>query len=385
MGLLLATVALVATVLQANAAVPSRDLAAAPKQPQTLYTSPSGAIDAFAQDGSLLAWFAPSAKGCNSVRLLSLANGAQVSLPDESPNARNVTCQWDVVPPVRLALAQADVLWTLRDSLSPLPFDYLLGAGSSDPRERRFQEIAHARGHGAGLWFGGLAGDSKLQQSKKKATLVYGVTAVVYVNEVACLSTQACAMKIDRANGGVYRIVGRKPPIRVPGTSSAIAVAVSGTSVAYIPTASVASNGHPLASPNLPVEVRDTRSGTLLASVVPTGTPLALALARDVLALLDKTKAGVRLTWYDATTGKPSGSVSVPSATNPELTASDQLIVFRVGRSIRAVNVATRRVTTLAEAASTPIGLSLEGTRLAWAENVGGRGRIRALFVGGRG
>jgi len=91
------------------------------------------------------------------------------------------------------------------------------------------------------------------------------------------------------------------------------------------------------------------------------------------------------VSWYDAATGKLSGSVAVPSATSPELTASDQLIVFRVGRSIRAANVATHHVTTLTEAAGTPIGLSLEGTRLAWAENVGGRGRIRALFVAGRG
>jgi len=51
MGLLLATVALVATALQSHAAAPLRDLAAAPKQPQTLYASPSGTIDAFAQDG----------------------------------------------------------------------------------------------------------------------------------------------------------------------------------------------------------------------------------------------------------------------------------------------------------------------------------------------
>ena len=144
MGLLLATVALVATALQSHAAAPSRDLAATPKQPQTLYASPSGTIDAFAQDGSLLAWFAPSAKGCNSVRLLSLTDGAQVSLPDESPTARNVTCQWTVVPPVRLALAQTDVLWTLRDSLSPLPFDYLLGAGyvlGAKAGRQRYEQI----------------------------------------------------------------------------------------------------------------------------------------------------------------------------------------------------------------------------------------------------
>jgi hypothetical protein len=32
-----------------------------------------------------------------------------------------------------------------------------------------------------------------------------------------------------------------------------------------------------------------------------------------------------------------------------------------------------------------PIGVSLAGSRLAWAENVNGHGRIRALYVNGRG
>jgi hypothetical protein len=380
MGLLLATVALVATVLQSNAAAPSRDLAAAPKRPQTLYTSPSGTIDAFAQDGSLLAWFAPSANGCNSVRLLSLANGAQVSLPDESPTARNVTCQWTVLPPVRLALPRPCPLDAPRQPLHPYRFDYLQRRLPTDGGiVSGVARPATARASGSGGWraIPGHALAKRRRWSRRDGRR--------YVDEVACLSTHACAMKIDRANGGVYRIVGRKPPIRVPGTSGALAVAVSGASVAYIPTASVANDGHPLASANLPVEVRDASSGTLLASVVPNGTPVALALAPDVLALLERTKAGMHVTWYDAATGKPTGSVPVPSATSPELTASDQLIVFRVGRSIRAANVVTHRVTTLTEAAATPIGLSLEGTRLAWAENVAGRGRIRALFVGGRG
>ncbi len=380
MGLLLATITLVASFLQPQAVAPSRHLAVTQKLPQTLYTSPSGTIDAFAQDGPLLAWFAPSTKGCNTLRLLSLANGAQVSLPDESPTSLNVTCQWDVAPPVRLALSGTNVLWTLRDKLSPLPFDYLLGAGVSDRRERRFLEIAHA-GHGAGLWFGGLAGDSKPDGT----SLVYGVTAVAYVDELACLSKGRCGMKISRLGGGVFRVVGRMQPIRVPGTTAAVAVAVAGTSIAYIPTASIGRAGKPEASANLPIEIRNADSGTLVASVVPKGTPLALALSPGVLATLEQTKLGRRLAWYDAATGEPSGSVPVPSATSPELSASDQLIVFRVGRSIRAAHVATHRVTTLAEAAATPIGLSLEGTRLAWAENVKGRGQIRALFVGGRG
>jgi hypothetical protein len=380
MGPLLAAIALVAAFLQPEPVASPRHLAVATRQPETLYARPNGKIDAFAQDGSLLAWFAPSSKGCNTVRLLSLGFAGGVSLPDESPEARNVTCQWDVVPPVGIALAGTNVLWTLRDRLSPIPFDYLLGAGSTDPRERRFQEIAHA-GHGAGLWLGGMAGDSK----PGVVSLVYGLTAVAYVDELACLSNKVCTMKISPNDGGVYRIVGRDPPIRVPGTNAAIAVAVSGTSVAYIPTGSVGPNGRPLASPGLPIDVRDVESGTLIESIVPKGTPLALALSPGVLAILERTTLGKQLEWYDSSTGELGGSVAVPAKTSSELTANDQLIVFRVGRSIRAAKVATGTVTTLTTAAATPIGLSLEGTRLAWAENVAGHGRIRALFVDGRG
>ncbi len=379
MGLLLATVALMASLLQSQAAAQPRRAADAQKTPQTLYSSPSGTIAAFAQDGQLLAWFAPSAKRCNSIHLLSLANAGLVVLPDERPSARNVTCQWDVAQPVHLALSGTSVLWTLRDKLSPLPFDYLLGASSVDPRERRFEEIAHA-GHGAGLWFGGIAGDSKIDGS----SLVYAVTAVAYHNELACLSKSSCEMRISDAGSGVFRVVGRQW-FKITGTSAAIDVAVSGSSVAYIRTASVGPNGEPHASASLPIEIRDSETGQPRAGIIPKGTPLAVALSPSVLATLERTKLGTRLAWYDAATGAPSGSVPVPAATAPELTASDQLVVFRVGRSIRAANVLTHRVLTLAHAAAIPVGLSLEGTRLAWAENIRGHGRIRALFVGGRG
>ncbi len=75
----------------------------------------------------------------------------------------------------------------------------------------------------------------------------------------------------------------------------------------------------------------------------------------------------------------------MPKGTSVELSTSDQLIVFRVGRSIRAVSVDSHGVRVLARAAAPPIGMSIEGSRVAWAENVKGRGRIRALFVNGRG
>jgi hypothetical protein len=98
--------------------------------------------------------------------------------------------------------------------------------------------------------------------------------------------------------------------------------------------------------------------------------------------LLVRGRAGTRIAWYDATRGRLLGSVAVPRATSPALSATDRFVVFRVGRSIRALDVAGGLVRRLGIAAAPPIGLSVEGSRVAWAENVHGRGRIRALGVG---
>ena len=205
-----------------------------PPRPQTLYQlPPHQQIAAFAQDGAYVAWLAPSSKGCNVVHVLSLANGGQIRLPDESANARNVTCRWEVVPPVRLALAeQADnVLWTLREP-APVPFDYVLGAGFTDPQERRFGEIAHGK-NGTGLWLGGVAGDGR--------TLVYAVSSVAYVDQVACLAGGSCRRKL--IGGGIHKIVGRDD-VLVPGTWATVAVAAFGNRIADVQAADVAERRH---------------------------------------------------------------------------------------------------------------------------------------------
>lgn len=384
MGILIATIALVASLVAPPAHASGRTLAKAKEGPQNLYVAPTGTIQAFAQDGPLLAWFAPAnAKtACNSVRVLSLDNGGQIRLPNQSANERNVTCRWDVAPPVNLALAGSDVLWTLRERQAPVQFDYVLGAGTSDTRERRFQEVAHAR-RGAGLWLGGIAGDSARTGASPISTLVYGTTAVQFVDEIACLSGGNCDMKI--AGGGVYRVIGRKPPQLVPNSQPAVEVAASGANVAYVPAASTGANGTPLAAADLPVEILDVRTGHRIARVSPGGTPLAIALSPHVLAMLERTPTGVTLAWYSATTGTMVGSVDVPPNTVPELTANDLQAVFRIGSFIHVLTYATGHSSTVAETVGTPIGLSLEGNRLAWAENVKGRGRIRALYLTGRG
>ena len=367
-------VLLAAAVSLATAAV----TAAGAAGPHTvnLVSLDGGTISAFAQDGSLIAWFTPGRSRCNVVHVRSLANGLHTELPRQA-GARNVTCRWVVGrSPVTLAVAgkTSDVLWTLHAS-APLEFDYLVGAGAADERERRFQELAHTN-RGAGLWFGGIAGNG--------ATLAYGVTSVDYEDEAGCLAgTASCAMKI--AGGGVYRVVGRRPPQRIPGTSPAIAIAASESRIAYIETGAVTKSGKPVAGASAAIDVVDAASGRVVSSIRPQGTPVAIALSAHVLATLEQTRLGLRLAWYSPATGSPTGSVPVTATTSAALTVSDQLVVFHVGRSIRAVEVATGRVKTLVTAAAQPIGLSIAGSRLAWAENGKHGARIRAYYVAGRG
>jgi hypothetical protein len=351
-------------------------------QVQTLYTTPAHQrIDAFAQDDGLVAWFMPAvAKGCNAVWVWELGSVKQ-QLPAQGSSYHNVTCTWQVPAksPVELAVASNGgspaLLWTLHESASQaVKFDYVLGATVADPRERRFQEVAHAS-NGAGLWLGGVAAD--------QSTLVYSVAQVQYKDQVACLSTPnapgACDFEV--AGGGIYRVVGRKQPTLVHGAPPAVEVAASGNDVAYVAASDADSSGRPLASPDVPVDVRDVRTGALVASVTPPGTPIAIALSGSVLALLSQSADGLALDWYDLQTGDSSGSVAAPPQTAPELSVDDTAIVFRVGRSIRAVDISTSKVQTVATAAATPTGLSVAGNRVAWAENAGGRGRIRAVTL----
>jgi hypothetical protein len=380
MGTLMTAFALVAALVQPYAAAPTRHLAAAGTVPKTIYAG-SGTIQAFAQDGTDLAWFSSSTKTCNAVWVVSLDSIVRARLPDETSTARNVTCRWDVAPPVSLALAGSDVLWTLREQQATLPFDYVLGAGlGKDTSERRFQEIAHAKG-GAGLWLGGIAGDSVKQTTV--STLVYGTAVVQYVDEIACLSGGSCKLQLAPGGGGVYRVAGRPPATLIRGTRAAVAVAASGSTLAYVPAAGLNDRGKPVAAADLPIEIVDADNGNSIAHVSPGGTPLAIALTGTMLVTLERTAAGLKLAWYSAANGVGIDSVPVPAGTALELSANDQVAVFRTGRFLHVLTFATSHSRTVAQTVGRPIGVSIEGNRLAWAENVKGRGRIRALVVKG--
>jgi hypothetical protein len=187
-------------------------------------------------------------------------------------------------------------------------------------------------------------------------------------------------MKI--AGGGIYRVIGRQRPKLIPGTTrGAVEIAASSGRIAYVGTGSITKHGKPVAGADLPIEIVSAADGRVLTSLQPQGTPVAIALSARVLATLERTPLGLRLAWYSPASGQPIGSAPVALKTSPELTVSDRLVVFHIGRSIRAVEVATGRIKTLITAAAPPIGLSIEGSRLAWAENLKHGARIRALHV----
>lgn len=339
---------------------------------QTLYRSETGPITAFAQNGSAVAWFAPGRGRCNAVHVLSLS-GVSVKVTLPAPGTSNVTCRWDVGDgPVRLALADSSgdvsALWILHEH-GPVDFDYVVGADAHEPLERRFYQLAHTR-RGAGLWLGGIAGDGQ--------TLVYSVATVAYVDQLSCLSGGSCRLRL--LGGGIRRVVGRSNPL-LPGTGAALDVAVGGGRLAYIPAAGVGKDGRPVASASKPVEVRDATTGALVSQIRPRGVPLGLALSPTLVAVLARRAGHLSLTWYDPGDGAALGSIAAPPGTSPQIAAADRLVVYRIGRVVRGVEVATGTVRTLVTTAATPIDLSLDGDRLAWAENLHGKGRIRVLVL----
>ena len=76
---------------------------------------------------------------------------------------------------------------------------------------------------------------------------------------------------------------------------------------------------------------------------------------------------------YDAASGRLVGATTMPGAS--DLAIGTGKIVFRVGNTIYPWWVVGKRPAVLWRSLGKPIGLSIEGRRVAWAAN----GRIRAL------
>lgn len=337
--------------------------------PRTLVRSGSGPIAGIAQDGATIAWLSRSVQGCNTVRL-RLPNRKEQALP--TPSAGSMTCHWNLAegqPLLALAAKSSTALWTLHENGSA-PYDYVMSAQAGGA-EHQVDRIGRAS-DGTGLWLGGVAGAG--------TTLAYSYADVEYVDPTGCLSGGSCKKEI--AGGGVKLVDTTGQVTVLSGAGPALEIAASNGRIAYVAAASVGKSGKPLASATAPIDVVNVTDGSAVAQVQPDGTPLAIALSHHLLTVLVSAGKHDRVSWYELTDGKRMGTVSISASAAPQLAASDSYAVFRVGRTLRGVVLGNKHLLTLAKAAATPLDLSLQNRRLAWAENLGSGGRIRVLSVG---
>jgi hypothetical protein len=132
-----------------------------------------------------------------------------------------------------------------------------------------------------------------------------------------------------------------------------------------------------------PVRVVEARTGDPVMVVFPSGNVRTLALFRRALAVFVRRADGSRaIERYAIPSGRLLASRTVADNTSRTLDIAYKWIVYRVGHQIRIID-ARGSDHLLAKPATRPIGVSIEGRRVAWAENNAGRHRIRALLAPG--
>jgi hypothetical protein len=214
--------------------------------------------------------------------------------------------------------------------------------------------------YGMGRYLAGLAADGE-------GTIVYGDA------RLQCDLRKDCT-DWSITGGGVHRIVGTKSSFQPPidGIPPAFAIAASVGRVAVVPAVVTDSlRGRWGAQPNGTVDVYNL-SGQRLARVVPQGTVRDVALSWPTLAVIVGRSDGTTvIERYDAARGELVGTTTMPGAR--DLAIGTGGIVFRVGKTIYTIRAG--KTAALWRATTTPIGLSIEGKRVAWAAS----GRIKAL------
>ena len=180
------------------------------------------------------------------------------------------------------------------------------------------------------------------------------------------------------------RVVKGGEQVSVPGVAAAALLAAGAGRLATAPALDPweeAAKFFPSPRPaeDGPVNVLNAKTGDPVMTVSPTGTVRALALSADALAVLVD-GVGQRIERYSIPDGTKIASTQVRPRGILALDIAGKWIVYSAFHGIKLIDpLGHKQVLVWAE--HRPIDVSIEGNRVAWAENGSGRHRIRAASV----
>jgi hypothetical protein len=327
-------------------------------EPVTLVRAGS-AIYSFAQDDETLAWeeqHAGYSETRSTIKVRSASGGRAVTVSRPDGGDGPYTMQ-------EFALAGRRVLWGGFVSCCNHGYGHVeTAAPGSKPK------VVHSLGLEYWTWGEyptGAAGDG--------TTLAFSIATVEQLGRNGWRVT----------GGGVWRVVGSKS-LRIARAPTPALLAASRGTIALVPADMSTQRGDDLHVPiarGARVEVRDAATGALRASFAPKGSVAALGMDGDTVVVLVRVGKQARVEWYSASSGKALGTKAVGPRASDRVDVSGHTIVFQQEKTILSLDTRTRKTLELARARSKPVGLSIEGGRVAWAENAANRGAVRSVTV----
>lgn len=170
------------------------------------------------------------------------------------------------------------------------------------------------------------------------------------------------------------RWLATRHPARLTPPTEIFTAAADGSQATRVTTTSVA-------QPTTAGFVRRFGRGKQATNLKTEGAVLDLALTPRFAALLVERAAGKRIVLLQPRTGRLLRKLDVPFETASQISAAGRYVVYSVRNEIRALRVDAAGARTVAVAAAVPRQLSIEGRRVAWIENRGRRGFIRAVTL----
>jgi hypothetical protein len=265
----------------------------------------------------------------------------------------------------QFALADGRILWNVM-GVGNFTYNVVRTAAPGE-RARVVDELVFDNADSTGKHLGAVAGDGP--------TLAYS-SVTVGVDPSTC-NSEGFRCKPVVEGGQVWRVSGSRRAA-VPGTPPTFLLAAWQRRIALV----AADRTFVRRRVGRAVEVRDAISGRLVSRATPEGTVRALALAPTYVALLIDTRGGRVVERRSAATGALLGSTRIGRDVE-RISASSSGVVFATGRSIRLVDARTGRPRAVASTRAKPVGVSIESNRVVWAERVGPRRLIRALWLQG--